>query len=147
MSREIDLTKPLTEDERQYLIDRDKWVMLARADGHDDVERAKREAVERNDITQGRRPPTLVGEQAVVQQINAQMAVEQENPDPLADKPYDEWPYKALQEELKVRKQEALDAGMDQAQADELYKAGGAQADLVKRLEADDERVAALESQ
>ena len=145
MAREIDLTKKLSDFDRQYLVDRDRWRDLALADGHEDIERAKRDAVERNDLTQGRRPPTLVGEAAVVEEANAQQA--QGPVDPLADKPYEEWPYKALQEELKVRKQEAVDAGMEQSEADELYKAGGAQADLVRRLEADDERVAGQENQ
>lgn len=138
MSREIDLSKPLSDYDRQYLVDRDRWRDLALADGHEDIARAKREATEANDITQGRRPPTLVGEAARVQEANAAPAPA----DPLADQPYSEWPYKALQEEIKARLQEALDAGVPEVEAREKFKAGGKQADLVKILEEDDAEIA-----
>lgn len=138
MSREIDLTKELSAEDRQYLVDRDRWRALATADGHDDPERAKRDAVAANELTQTRRPPTVVTHEAVVEEANQQQAAAQENADPLADKPYEEWPYSALQEELKARLQEALDAGMAEADARERYKAGGKQADLAQRLTDDD---------
>lgn len=137
MSRKIDLTEPLSDEDRQYLVARDRWRDLALADGHEDVDRAKREASEANDITQGRRPPTVVGEAAIVQAANEQAA--QEPVDPLADVPYSEWPYKALQEEIKVRLQLALDAGVPEVEAREKFKAGGNTATLVKILEDDDE--------
>lgn len=136
MSRKIDLSEPLSDEDRAYLVDRDRWRDLALADGHEDMDRAKREASEANDITQGRRPPTLVGEAARVQAANAEPTPPA---DPLADLPYDQWPYKALQEEVKVRLQEALDAGVPEVEAREKFKAGGNTATLVKLLQDDDE--------
>jgi hypothetical protein len=136
MSRKIDLSEPLSDEDRAYLVERDRWRDLALADGHEDIDRAKREATEANDITQGRRPPTLVGEAARVQAANAEPSPPA---DPLADLPYDRWTYKALQEEVKVRLQLALSDGMPEVEAREKFKAGGKAAELVKILEDDDE--------
>lgn len=138
MSRKIDLSEPLSDEDRQYLVERDRWRDLALADGHEDVDRAKREATEANDILQGRRPPTLVGEAAIVQQANA-TADGAEPTGEEEDLPYDQWTYKALQEEVKVRLQLALDDGMPEAEAREKYKAGGKATELVALLEKDDE--------
>lgn len=145
MSREINLEEPLSEEDRQYLVERDQWRKIAAADGHGDPERAKREASarwkeRRSPSAAPPQPPTvLAGDLTTPPAGDGDGGGDGGS---LDEKPYDEWPYKALQEELKVRKQEALGEGMEQAQADELYKAGGSQADLVKRLEEDDERAA-----
>lgn len=141
MSREIDLSKPLSDEDRAYLVDRDRWRDLAVADGHEDIARAMREAVEANDVRQGRRPPTVFGEQALVQQANA------ETPPPPPgeeeDLPYDQWTFDELKAELDVRKADALADGMGEDEAKTLYSKGGGQKDLIARLEADDARVTA----
>lgn len=141
MSRDIDLSKPLSAADRQYLVDRDRWRDLALADGHEDPERAKRDASEANDITQGRRPPTVFGEQALVQQANAETPVEPEE-----DIPYSEWTFDELKAELDARKADAIAAGMSEEDAKKAFSKGGGQNDLVARLEADDERVAPQEN-
>jgi len=135
MSREIDLTKKLSDEDRQYLVERDRWRDLALADGHEDIERAKREATEANDISQGRRPPTLVGEPARVAEANASQApVEAEE-----DLPYEEWSYDELKAELDARKTDAIAGGMNTEDANKRYSKGGSQKDLVQRLHDDDE--------
>ena len=140
MSREIDLSQPLSDEDRQYLIDRDRWRDLALADGHEDIARAQREATEANDITQGRRPPTVFGEQARVQAANADAAPTSDEGE--EDLPYEEWTFDELKNELDVRKADAVEAGMSEEEAKTLYSKGGGQKDLVARLYADDERVA-----
>src|SRR5687768_691635 len=136
MSRQIDLTKKLSDEDRAYLVARDRWRDIALADGHEDVNRAKREATENNDILQGRRPPTLVGEQALVQQANENPPTSTEE-----DMDYDSWSFDDLKQELDVRKEEALAEGMSPDEANKLFSKGGGQKDLVARLVADDERV------
>lgn len=131
MSRQIDLTKPLSDEDRKYLQDRCRWRDIATADALDSPQEAAQEAEKELSPDGSLAAPTVVaGGAPVVPQGG----------DPLEGVPYAEWPYKALQEELKARKVEALDTGMDQAEADELYKAGGTQTELVKRLEDDDAR-------
>jgi hypothetical protein len=134
MSREIDLTKPLSDEDRLYLVQRDKWRLLAQADGHDDLNRARREASEKFFSRTGPAPQPATPVAGDLPQGGA------EAPQGDEEKPYEEWSYPELQEELKVRRQEALDNGMDEAEAKELYKAGGSAADLVQRLKDDDER-------
>lgn len=139
MSRKIDLSSSLSDDDRQYLVDRERWSDIAIADGHEDPERARREAAQAADVKFLRRPPTVFGEQALVQAANA----EQSPSEPEEDLPYEEWTFDELKAELDVRKADAVAAGMSEEEAKALYSKGGGQKDLIARLEADDERVAA----
>lgn len=118
MAREIDLTKALSEEDRKYLQDRCMWHKIAIADDAASAAEAQQAAVESHEVTTPPvRPETLVGQQAIVNAANETVEEDEE------DLPYSEWDYKDLQAELKER-------GLN---------AGGSQADLVKRLEEDDE--------
>lgn len=131
MARVINLEEPLSTEDRQYLVDRCRWAQLAQADGLDSPKEAQRRAAQKLTPDGSLAAPTIVvgGPPPEPQEVTG---------DPLADKPYGEWPYKALQEELKVRQQIALEEGMPEAEAKEKYKAGGTQVELVQRLEDDD---------
>lgn len=133
MARAIDTSKPLSEDDRQYLISRCMWGKLAEADKVA-AEQAAATAVEGNTTEQVNLPPThVLGPQATTPTAQAPAGGDEEAP-------YTEWTYSELQEELKVRRQEAIDGGMNEDEAKKLYSAGGSQADLIARLEEDDAR-------
>lgn len=130
MARAIDTSKPLSADDRQYLIDRCMWAKLAEADEVEEAQAAAQAAANAS-TEQTNRPPThVLGPQATTPQT-------QETPGP-EDDDYSTWSYTELQEELKVRRQEAINAGMSESDAKAKYSAGGSQADLIARLEADD---------
>lgn len=139
MSRNIDLTQPLSDEDRKYLQDRCRWRDIATADALDSPQEAVKEAEEALAPDGSLAAPTVVAGGTPV--------VPPQGDDPLANLPYSDWPYRALQEELRARKAEALDNGMDQAEADELYKAGGTATELAARLDADDERAEAAQQQ
>jgi hypothetical protein len=131
MARVINLEDPLSDEDRKYLVDRCRWAQLAQADGLNSPKEAQRRAAARLTPDGSLAAPTVV--------LGGTPEVPQEpSGDPLADKPYEEWPHAALQEELKARQQEAMDAGMPEAEAKEKYKAGGKSAELVQRLKDDD---------
>jgi hypothetical protein len=139
MARVIDLTKPLNAEDRKYLQDRCRWKDIATADALESPQEAVQKAEEELTPDGSRAAPTVVVGGAPVSPAAGD--------DPLADKPYSEWPYAALQEELKARQQEAIDAGVPVEEARETYKAGGKAPELVARLEADDKRVEAESQQ
>lgn len=144
MAREIDITKPLSDADRQYLIDRCAWHKLDQnaqyvQDGELTPPGEVGEAKDFTPPAQVPAPqPTVVGEQLLVKQANEQAG--QSTPDPLADKPYEEWPFDELKKELDARKADAVAAGMDEAEATKRYGKGGGQKDLIARLNADDEQ-------
>jgi hypothetical protein len=129
MAREIDLTKPLSDADRQYLVDRCMGHKLAQneqymADGEVQSTGTANEA--KNLVTPPQVPvpqPTLVGEQAIVQQANAddgEEVVEE-------DLPYEEWTFDDLKAEAKARH----------------LSAGGSAKDIIARLEMNDKEEAA----
>lgn len=134
MAREIDLTKPLSDEDRQYLVDRCRWSQLAQADELASAQEAQRAASEEHTpSTPSPQPPTTVVGGAPVEPTQGATSDEQD--------PYEEWTYEELKAELDVRKQEALNEGMPTDEAGKLFSKGGSQKDLVARLYADDERV------
>lgn len=140
MARKIDLTKTLSAEDRQYLVDRDRWHDLARADGHEDPAQARRDAEARRAApSQPALPPTDPQAPAV------QRVPEDQSVDTDEEEDYSAWTYQELQAELKDRRAAAIESGMSEAEADERYKAGGKQAELIKRLEADDASASAEE--
>ena len=132
MARAIDTSKPLSEDDRKYLIDRCMWTKLAEADEVAASE-AARTAAENAEVTQINHPETPVAGNAATTPQDTGAPVEDD------DRPYEEWSYPELQAELKARRQEAVDGGMSEADAREKYSAGGSTEDLVRRLYEDDE--------
>ena len=133
MARTIDLSKPLSDDDRQYLVTRDRWRDLAEADGHNDPQRARQEAQEgyrRTQVASTVLSPTSPGQTPRVQEPDA--GGDGDEP------PYEEWTFEELKAELKDRKAEALESGMSENEAKERYSLGGSQKDLVDRLYADD---------
>lgn len=137
MAREIDLTKPLSAEDRQYLVDRCAWSRIAQAD-QIAADEAQAKAVEQNEITTPQPTPTATGAAALHAAQTAQE--EQAASDDEEEAPYEEWSYDDLKAELDRRKQLELDGGMAQEEANKLFSKGGSQKDLVARLYADDER-------
>lgn len=136
MAREIKLDQPLSEGDRKYLADRDRWYDIARADGHDDPRRAKREH------QSGAAAPTQPALPPTDPQVSArdrQEAQASKTPDTEEVLPYEEWSFDDLKAELDDRKAEALEGGMSSEDAAKRYSKGGSQKDLVARLKADDE--------
>lgn len=138
MAREIDLTKKLSAADRQYLVDRDRWHDIARADGLTDGDEA-REAHKRKlaaDPTQVSAPPTVFP-QPGTDLPKPPGELEEE------DLPYDEWVVADLKQELKVRRDLALaEKTATEEEAATRYSTAGSKADLVARLQQDDEQVA-----
>jgi hypothetical protein len=134
MAREIDLTKKLSPEDRQYLVNRDRWRDIAEADGHGDPRRAKREAeANRGSLTQVALPPTDPQAPAkTLAEVTGRTSDEE-------DSNYEEWSFDELKAELDDRKAEALEGGMSAEEAGRRYSKGGSQKDLVARLRADDE--------
>lgn len=143
MARKINLEEPLSAEDRRYLVDRCRWAQLALADGLGSPQEAQRQA----EAARLKRPSPGPDPQPATVVTGGAPPEPTATGDDLDNKPYEEWPYTALQEELKVRKQEAVDAGMDADEANRLYAAGGKTSELVARLVADDERVEAENSQ
>lgn len=120
MARKIDLTKPLSTEDRHYLVVRDRWRDLAQADGHHDPRRAKKEAEQNFSASQRSMPPTSpTAPPPAPQPVNPEDPEEEEELEP-----YEDWEYPDLQAELKAR-------GLP---------AGGKQEELVKRLYEDDKK-------
>lgn len=139
MAREIDLTKPLSTEDLHYLAQRDRWHQIARAEGHEDPDRAKREyEAEAFQQTQVSLPP--VNPQAPARTLEEVGGVPSggEGEDEELE-PYEEWTFDDLKAELDDRKAEALGSGMNAEDAGKRYSKGGSQKDLVQRLYADDE--------
>ena len=139
MVRKIDLSKPLSDDDRQYLVDRDRWRDLATADGHDDPRQARRDA------EQGLRP-TQVSSTVLTptspalpprRQDPGDGSTEVNDQEPVD---YNTWTFEDLKAELDDRKAEAIEAGMPEEEAAKRFSKGGKQKDLVARLEADDDQ-------
>lgn len=134
MAREIDLTQPLSDADRQYLVDRCMWHKLAQneqylADGEVQSSGTANEA--KNLVTPPQVPvpqPTLVGEQAIVQEGQQAEQVVADPDDELP--PYSEWGFEDLKAEAKERK----------------LSAGGSAKDIIARLEANDAEEAAKEA-
>ena len=130
MSRFIDVTKPLSPEDRKYLEDRCLWARLAQAD--EVAQEEARAAAEAGAVvTQVSHPVTHVAGPLATTPTDGPPAAPE-------DDDYTEWSYAELQAELKARKEDAVAQGMSEADAKAKYSAGGSQADLVARLEADD---------
>jgi len=126
MARKIDLSKALSDADRRYLADRDRWHAIAEADGHGDPKRARAEYVANASApTQVSLPPT--NPQAPAQTLQQVAGGQQGDDGDVEDPPYEEWTYPELQAELKERK----------------LNAGGKQDELIARLYEHDEQEAA----
>lgn len=124
MSREIDLSQELSDADRKYLADRDRWYAIAQADGHDDPKRARAEySANAAAPTQVSLPPT--NPQAPARTLEEVVGGGTPGDDE-EDPPYEDWTYPELQAELKER-------GL---------AAGGKQPELVARLYEHDEQEA-----
>jgi hypothetical protein len=135
MAKEIDLSKPLSSEDRAYLVQRDRWRSLAEADGHGDPRRAKAEAeASRGELTQRAHPTT--DPQAIVPTPEEIHSRRDEGD---SEEPYEDWSFEDLKAELDARKTDALDGGMSAEEAGKRYSKGGSQKELVARLYADDE--------
>lgn len=138
MAREIKLDEKLSDEDRKYLADRDRWFQIARADGHDDPRRAKAEYVANAAApTQIALPPT--NPQAPAQTLQDVVGTGSGQQDEVV-LPYEEWSFDDLKAELDERKAEAVEGGMTAEDAGKRYSKGGSQKDLVARLYADDEQ-------
>lgn len=138
MSRKIDLSTPLSDEDRQYLVDRDRWQDLANADGHGDPEQSKREAIQGFRTAQEHSvpEPTRVGAEAKLAAAEQNPAHQPSSGD--EDEDYEDWTFEDLKAELDERKADAVANGMTQEDANKRYSKGGSQKDLVQRLRDDD---------
>lgn len=135
MAREIDLSKPLSDEDRQYLVDRCAWSRIAQAD-QIAADQAQAKAVEDNKIENPQPSPTRTGAAALAEAANASPGDDGGE----EELPYEEWSFEDLKVELDRRKQLELNGGMSTEEANKLFSKGGSQKDLVARLYADDER-------
>lgn len=139
MSRQIDLSQPLSDEDRQYLLDRGRLRDIAIADGEnppvplpaDSVADAFGQHPEATDATRGQNPEHPEGQQA---QPNANLAspatehqkAEGDEPDNYDDE--EAWPYEDLKEEIKER------------DADDKPALNSKREDLISWLRMDDAR-------
>lgn len=114
MSRNIDLTQPLSDEDRQYLMDRSRLRDIALADGlnppvplpADSIADAFGQHPDATDASAGQNAQQAEGQQAQGSQDLASPATEhQQDQEPDGDNYDDEeaWPYDDLKEEIKER--------------------------------------------
>jgi hypothetical protein len=115
MSRDIDLTRPLSEADRQYLVDRCRWSDIEEADGVSVAPPAN--------VFGATDPTPEQNAASVVEEVDEEVA-------------YDEMTVADLKAELDARKEDAVD---DDERAALAYGSKENKEDLIKRLEAHDE--------
>lgn len=125
MSREIDLTKPLSDADRKYLEDRARHADIALADANSGVE-GKSELPAPNVFAATDPSPDRTPAASISSTEDAE-----------EDLPYEEWKVDELKAELDVRAQDAEDSDIAESLA---YTSSDKKADLIKKLEADDAR-------
>lgn len=144
MSKQIDLSKPLSDFDRQYLVDRGRYDLIAIADDTERDAVAEKLADEAPDAPstdsaraqQQREPQTAPGGDnprplsAGGQEQHDAGSGEEEEGDNYDDK--DVWSYAELQSEIKDRNEES-----DRAEEDKM-SAAGSREELIERLRADD---------
>lgn len=122
MSRQIDLNQPLNEADRQYLLDRGREQQVfdndARFSGSSPVPYIPGTAVDQAPGVPGN--PTQVPPAARAVENTEDQAV-----------PYEKWTHDALQEEIRKRNEGRSE--------EDRIKVSGRHAELVERLEQDDE--------
>jgi hypothetical protein len=133
MSMQVDLTTPLTREERAYLIERGQTHVIERADAQhgydgsdDDLNEGDGTGTRFEAVTQGERAAErkqrLLEELAAIEAAEGNTADDDEDVE-LADKPYEEWSKAELDKELKTRE----------------LPGGGTNADKAARLRANDD--------
>jgi hypothetical protein len=139
MSRKIDITQPLSDADREYLLQRDRRDLIAMADAH-----ARGEEVNDSMLTQGlptahdtvRLDPNTGDVNTLGRVLPGQNFDEDENAE-WGEQPqgYDSWKVADLKAEIDRRNAERADA-----EDYEPISKSGKHADLVAALEADDEQ-------
>lgn len=143
MARDIDLTKPLSPEDLDYLTVREKWHFIAQADGLNDATEAQQRherSLLDQEFAQVSSPPT---------RFPAAPAGDPGVPDSLEPPvvPYEDMSVADLKQELKERKADALAEDLvTEEQAATRFSLDGNKQALVDRLYADD-RLAAEEGQ